>query len=244
MIDDGQHHHDRLVHAEQDRRTRERQLHLPEQSAEAFAPYASAASTISVGTCRIPRSVSRMPAAARRSTAAITPGTRPSWNSDDHRHQVHERRHRLHRVEHRLEPRSNPSLLRRSDPERDRDGDRQDDRDEHLAQRVHRDVPRPEDADRQRRRRPQNTARRHAPGQPPGEQRGAADDHPPRHRRSAGSLSGSSANLIGTKSLIAFVTPRRTCSGSRSTARCSTASATETVHDVGPVLLAQHLADR
>ena len=58
--DHGEHHHDRLVHAEQDRRTRERHLHLPEQSAIRSLRTPRAASTISVGTWRIPRSVSRI----------------------------------------------------------------------------------------------------------------------------------------------------------------------------------------
>ena len=47
--DHREHHDDRLVHAQQDRGTRERHLHLPERL-RPFAPYASAASTISVGT--------------------------------------------------------------------------------------------------------------------------------------------------------------------------------------------------
>ena len=73
---------------------------------------------------------------------AITAGTRPGCEQQKHRHQVDERRHRLHGVEHR--PRA-PARTGRCAPPAIPSGiaidDRDHHRDQHLAQRVHREVP-------------------------------------------------------------------------------------------------------
>ena len=179
---DRERHHDRLVHAEQDRGPRERQLHLPEQSADGVDPYASRRFDDLLRHLADPQvGQPDRPAAARRSPTAITPGTRPELEQEDHRHQVDERRHRLHRVEHRLE---RPAGTDRSAPTRPRAGSRSRSTattatSTWLSVSIARSHM-PEHADRQRRSRPQSTARLHATGDPPREQRGAADDHPPR----------------------------------------------------------------
>ena len=66
----------------------------------------------------------------------------------DHRHEVHEGGIVCIASRIGLSARWNRSLLAAADPERDRDRHREHDRDRDLGERVHRDVPHPEHADR------------------------------------------------------------------------------------------------
>ncbi len=138
-------------------------------------------------------------------------GDATQLEQEDHGHQVDERRHRLHRVEDRLERLLEPIAPRRGPPERDRDGDGEHHGHQHLAERVHREVPRPQDADRQDAGTEHGRGRRAARAATRGAR--CPDDHPPGHAEQAGSCSGSSRYLI--RPVADRVRDRpRTCSGS------------------------------
>ena len=65
-----------------------------------------------------------MPGGSAYTSAAITPGTRPTLNKAIDGNQVDELGHRLHHVEERPQRSLNAVALRRPDPDRDRDARR------------------------------------------------------------------------------------------------------------------------
>ena len=94
---DGEHHHDRLVHAEHDRGLGQRQLHLPQQLVVRRAERDRRLDPIVRAPAGCRGRSAGCTAAARRSSAAMIAGHAPDVEQRDHRHQVDELRQRLHR---------------------------------------------------------------------------------------------------------------------------------------------------
>ena len=112
-------------------------------------PYASPASTISLGTCRMPEVREPDPHRQRVDERRDDRRHAPRLDEQQHRDQVDEGGQRLHGVEDRPRGAFEPVALRAEDPERDRHRDRDDHRDEHERERRHGEVPHPEHADGQ-----------------------------------------------------------------------------------------------